>query len=104
MARGLVICAVVTLAGCATPQEQAAREERERAAYREALTKQCENIGYRRDTDPIRQCILTLHGQIVQSQAQNAQPQYQRPRRERVPIPTTTTCSTYYGQTTCQTR
>lgn len=101
MPRGLAICAVVALVGCSTPQEQAARIERDRAGYLEALTQHCELLGFRRDSAEMKQCLLTIHAQNLQNQPQNTQPQY---RRERQRQPVTTNCQTYGGQTTCQTR
>jgi len=104
MPRGLVIVAVVTLAGCATPQEQAARQEAFQRNYWNSIAEQCQRMGFQPNTDPARQCALSLHTQVQASQAQNAQPQYQAPRRPRYQPPLTTQCSTYAGQTTCRTQ
>ena len=104
MRLGLVMAAVVTLAGCATPQEQAARQEASQRNYWNSLAAHCQKLGYQPNTDPARQCVLTLHGQMMQSAAQSSQPQYQQPRQPRYQPPLTTECSTYAGQTTCRTR
>ena len=65
--------AVLLLAGCISP-EQIARnnyaaqqqEESARTAYRERLMSSCESIGYQRNTDQWRQCIMQLHAQNQQ--------------------------------------
>jgi hypothetical protein len=61
---------LLTLYGCATPEEIAARqayEEEQRryqqAAYAERLKRQCRAIGYQENTDSFRNCVLQLHSQ-----------------------------------------
>lgn len=61
---------LLLLVGCASPEEigrrraYEAHQEREQAnAYRERLMASCESIGYQRNTDPWRQCIMQLHSQ-----------------------------------------
>lgn len=94
---------VLVLTGCATPEQQKAAEDARNAAYRESLFRQCEAIGFQRNTDPIKQCVLTLHGQNVSAQQNQPAPQY-RPRRQRTPSPVITTCDTWAGHTTCRTQ
>lgn len=76
--RGLpsLLCAAALLAGCATPEQMAARQaaeaqaqEQRNQAYTAALAAQCEAIGYVRGTDPWRSCLLQLHGQAQQQMA-----------------------------------
>lgn len=73
----IVLCSI--LASCASPEElarrQAAQAEYQRQqeiAYTNHLRGQCEAIGYQRDSDPWRQCILQLH---AQNQAHRSQMQ-----------------------------
>lgn len=58
--RYLIICAALVLAGCATPQQQAARlqadMDRDMATYGPA----CSHLGYTATSDPWRTCILQL--------------------------------------------
>ena len=58
--RRLIVCAALALAGCATPQERAARlqadMERDMAIYGPA----CARLGYTASSDPWRACILQL--------------------------------------------
>lgn len=61
---------LLLLAGCASPEQIAARQayeaqqqEAARTAYRERLMASCESIGYTRNTDQWRQCIMQLHAQ-----------------------------------------
>lgn len=62
------IIVMLMLAGCATPQEMAYRqqvqtqqEQEQKAAYREALAQSCDAIGFKRGTDTHAQCILSQH-------------------------------------------
>ena len=64
------ILVAVAVAGCISPEEQrrrqaAAAEAQEQAdrAYTENLKRQCDAVGYARDTEGHRQCVLQLHAQ-----------------------------------------
>jgi hypothetical protein len=90
----LLLC-VAAISGCATPEQIAARrayeaqqQEQAVAAYTEGLARQCEGIGYTRNTDPWRQCIIQIHGQnrntlnqaiLMQQLQQQQRPAYQPP-------------------------
>lgn len=70
MRQFIVVCCIAVLGGCANQQQivanQAAMAEQQQQAeiaYTRGLASQCENIGYVRDTDPWRNCIIQLHGQ-----------------------------------------
>lgn len=74
--RAMLLIMIVIIAGCATPEQIAARRaaeaeaQRQRnIAYTQQLAAQCDAIGYQRNTDPWRNCLLQLH---QQNQAQNA--------------------------------
>ncbi|HJW25871.1 MAG TPA: hypothetical protein VJ576_13320 [Rhodocyclaceae bacterium] len=55
-----VVAAALVLAGCATPAEQAARMEREMDRYVQVYGPACDKLGFKRDTDPWRNCVLGL--------------------------------------------
>lgn len=48
------------LAACATPAQQAAQAEREVDYMVQVYAPACEKLGYTRNTDPWRNCILSL--------------------------------------------
>lgn len=52
--------AVVFLAACMTPAEQAAQAEREVDYMVRIYAPACEKLGYMRNTDPWRNCILSM--------------------------------------------
>lgn len=58
--RRFILCAALALAGCATPQERAARlqadMERDMMLYGPA----CQRLGYEARSDPWRACVLQL--------------------------------------------
>lgn len=56
---GMAIAAAV-LAGCATPAEQAARMEREMERLVTVYGPACDRLGFKRETDPWRNCVLDL--------------------------------------------
>ena len=64
----IVLCSMIT--GCAQPQYIVRSQEDSNRAYTAALAAQCEAIGYKRDTDALRNCMLTLHGQNQQEAVQ----------------------------------
>lgn len=49
------------LAGCATPEQQAARFEQIFEYRVQTYGASCEKIGFKRDTDPWRQCVMTAN-------------------------------------------
>lgn len=50
----------IVLAGCATPAERAAQVEREVERMIQIYGPGCEKLGYKKDTDAWRDCILNL--------------------------------------------
>lgn len=75
--RPTVIVAVCLISGCGigkvdhyAPRNEAAEREAREIAYTRSLAAQCDAIGYQRDTDPWRNCLLQLH---QQAQAERAQ-------------------------------
>lgn len=107
------ILVMLAISGCATPEQKAAQAQAEAEAQRQrdyayslGLERQCDAIGYQRDTDPWRACIMQLHGQ---AQAQNAQMRaiilQQYLQGQQRPAPTQTTCTRdFVGKVTCNTR
>ncbi|MGE5318674.1 MAG: hypothetical protein ACM3KD_00705 [Hyphomicrobiaceae bacterium] len=55
------LAAAALLAGCATPAERAAQMQREADQMVVIYGPACERLGYKRDTDPWRDCILRLN-------------------------------------------
>jgi hypothetical protein len=55
-----LIMVTIALAGCATPAEQAARMEREMERVVEIYGPACERLGFKRNEDPWRNCVLRL--------------------------------------------
>jgi hypothetical protein len=51
------------VAGCATPEQRAAQMQREVDQMIELYGPGCDKLGYTRDTDPWRDCVLKLHAQ-----------------------------------------
>lgn len=49
----------VLLAGCASPAQQAARFEQNFEYRTQTYGASCEKIGFKRDTDPWRHCVMT---------------------------------------------
>lgn len=47
------------LVGCASPAQQAARFEQNFAYRVQTYGASCEKIGFKRDTDPWRHCVMT---------------------------------------------
>lgn len=54
------LAGLALLAGCATPQERAARMQAEMARLIEIYGPACVQLGYTVQTDPWRQCVLQL--------------------------------------------
>ena len=70
--KGLLLV-VLLLTGCASPEMNRflfgqSREERAETIVNR-LSTHCEAIGYRRDTDPWRECILKLYNAAAIEQA-----------------------------------
>jgi hypothetical protein len=60
MHRNLLLASVLALAACATPAERAAQAEAEVDEMVEVYGPACERLGYKRDEDKWRQCVLHL--------------------------------------------
>ena len=117
----LILLLCTMLAGCATPEQIAARRAQEayqreqlNAAYTQHLASQCRAVGYQEGSDGFRNCLLTIHGQnrqdaaqrraqaIQQQQQYQQQPTYQPTYRR--PQPTFTNCQRdAWGNVNCVT-
>ncbi len=86
MRYGLAVLLLFLLQGCATPEERAARVQAEVDEMIKVYGPGCEKLGYAKESDPWRQCILRL-----------ATRQDYRTR------PSTTTCTGYQGFYNCVT-
>ena len=60
MMRGALLGGVLVLAGCMTTAERAARLESEADQMIEIYGPACEKLGFKRDDDKWRDCILRL--------------------------------------------
>ena len=56
----LALAALLALAACATPEERAARVQKEVDEMIQTFGPGCEKLGYKPDTDPWRECVLKL--------------------------------------------
>lgn len=56
----IALAAAITMTGCASPQERAAK-------LVEKLGPYCEGLGYKKDTDPWRACIQAEYARITKS-------------------------------------
>ena len=83
------IALLVFVAGCATPAERAAQMEREIDEMIVVYGPACERLGFGRDSDPWRDCILRLN-------AKDAYERYQR-------APSASTCFGHRGFYRCTT-
>ena len=81
----LYLALVTTLAGCATPEERAARAQREVEEMIQVYGPACDKLGFANGTDEWRNCILRLSA------------------REYSTRPTTTTCFGHRGFYHCTT-
>jgi hypothetical protein len=82
----LVSATALLLAGCATPEERAARMQAEVEDMIQVYGPACETLGYKRDDDKWRECIIKLTAKEER--------RYSR-------YPTTTTCFGHRGFFTC---
>ena len=82
----IVLMAGAMLAGCATPAEKSAQVQREVEQMIEVYGPSCEKLGYTRDSDRWRDCILRLDSRDI----------YQRS-----PGITTTSCIRHRGFFQC---
>ncbi|CAN5161343.1 hypothetical protein BH11PSE11_BH11PSE11_17620 [soil metagenome] len=57
----LVTAISILLGGCATPEQRAADLEREVAQMMQIYAPACEHLGFQRNTDAWRNCILNLN-------------------------------------------
>lgn len=87
MLRWLTVGCLV-LAGCMTPAERAARMEAEVTQMIQEYGPACEKLGYKRDDDKWRDCIIRLSSKVEQ--------------RYRT-YPTSTTCIGHHGFFDCTT-
>ncbi len=85
---GLMVLLVAALAGCMTQAERIAAEKAEIDEMIRIYGPACEKLGYARDTDPWRDCILRLRAHDDERY------------RTR---PTTTTCTGHRGFYHCTT-
>lgn len=60
-----IVIVTVLLTACATPQQRAERQMRVYGPY-------CDTLGFQRDTDPWRNCILQQAGIAAQQAAASA--------------------------------
>lgn len=60
MRSGLAVASIVALAACATPAERAAQAQAEIDEVIEIYGPACERLGYKRDDDKWRDCVLHL--------------------------------------------
>jgi hypothetical protein len=58
--RRLIVCAALALAGCATPQERAARQQAEMERDMVVYGPACLRLGYAASSDQWRACVLQL--------------------------------------------
>lgn len=58
--RRLILCAALALAGCATPQERAARAQADMERDMTLYGPACLRLGYSADSDQWRACVLQL--------------------------------------------
>lgn len=119
----LLVAIAFLVSGCVTPeqaafnrQQEAEREQQERAAYRERLAQSCDGIGFKRGTDAHANCILSQHQQnqarimqllpyVIQEQQQQEAAR-QRALKPYTPPPEYRTNCTrdYFGNVNCTTR
>ena len=57
----LILVLLAGLSGCATPAERAARVQQEVEQMIQLYGPACDRLGFTRDTDPWRECILRLN-------------------------------------------
>jgi hypothetical protein len=88
MRNGLMIFLLAALAGCMTQAERTAAEKAEIDEMIKIYGPACEKLGYARDADPWRDCILSLRAHDDERY------------RTR---PTTTTCTGHRGFYHCTT-
>lgn len=60
MAKRQLLVLIVLLAGCATPAERAERAQKEMDEMMQVYGPACEKLGYKRDDDKWRDCVLDL--------------------------------------------
>lgn len=83
---GLMVLLIAALAGCMTQAERIAAEKAEVDEMVKVYGPACEKLGYAKDTDPWRDCILRMRAH------RDAQIR---------PYPTTTTCVGQRGFYNC---
>ncbi len=65
MRYGFIILSIILLQGCATPEERAARAQAEVEEMITVYGPACEKLGFARNTDPWRECVLRLSARDV---------------------------------------
>lgn len=60
MLKRVGLIALVVLAGCATPEERAARVQKDVESMIQTYGPGCEKLGYKPDTDQWRDCVIKL--------------------------------------------
>lgn len=60
MRQWLVLLCALALAGCATPAQRAAQQQAEVEEMIQVYGPACEKLGYKRDDDKWRDCVLRL--------------------------------------------
>jgi hypothetical protein len=86
--RYLTIACVAIVMGCASPAERAARMQAEMDYMIQVYGPACEKLGYKRDDDKWRDCVLHLSSKMDQRNWS---------------YPSTTTCVGQYGFLHCST-
>jgi hypothetical protein len=85
----LSVLLVIVAAGCATPEERAARMQREVDEMITVYGPACEKLGYVNGSDPWRDCVLRLNANETIARYSTR--------------PTTTTCFGHRGFFNCST-
>ena len=69
-----ILCVLLILGGCATPQELAAQRENQRRAYLAALQQRCNAYGFNAGTNAFADCVRREH--MCEQEKARAQMQY----------------------------
>lgn len=88
MLKKSLLIGVVAMVGCATPAERAARVQAEVEDMIQVYGPACEKLGYRRDDDKWRDCVIRLAAKAEQRLSSH---------------PTTTSCFGHRGFFNCTT-
>jgi hypothetical protein len=77
MYKWIALAALLTLAACVSPEEQAAMD----AAQQQADARECQSLGFRQGTDAFGNCVLKL--KEIRAQEENTE----QIRRANIPSP-----------------